>query len=166
MESNLIIPNLGALGLPQRGDPDLITPYESHYLMHTNYLLWCQDLRIDPYAGGTRFEQGPRWKVGYILSGYRQAAIEGNEMSPHRYAIAWDTAVGKLDAQIEAARAGVRHFRRVGLYPQNGFIHMDLAPDNWIKKFNKALFWVRLDGRYTHFDYLEQAIQFAKAQTR
>lgn len=54
------------------------------------------------------------------------------------------------------------HFTRVGLYPQNNFVHVDLMPRIYWERYGLAKYWVRISGKYHHFDTLEEAIEFAK----
>lgn len=159
----LIPPNLMTLGVRRRQYPeaDLETIWLTPYPMLTNYELMCKDLRIDPYGGGTRQRQGDRWRPGYILSGYRDEIVDGNGGSPHFRAAAIDmTAPG--GGQILMAQVADWHFTRVGLYPQNNFLHVDLMPRIYWERYGLAKYWVRISGKYHHFDTLEEAIEFAK----
>lgn len=150
----LDIPNLGALGVPSavpKGDVDLQIIWLTPYPVITRYLLWCRAAGLRAFGGGTRQEQGSAWIPGHILSGYRPYIVGTNKESPHRYAIALDVAVGKLVEQIEKARAAVPFFTRIGLYPGHGFIHLDLAPETFIKRHRKRRFWIKRDY-YVYYD--------------
>ena len=159
----LIPPNLAALGVKRQGNgklADLATIWDTPYPVITNYKLWCDDMGWEPFAGGTRHRQGPYGMPGFLLSGYRDAILEGRMHSPHRYAFALDSAV-PTDLQADAAVKGDKRFARIGLYPDNGFIHLDLAPQCWIDKYGGARYWVRKNGVYTSFDSLDDTIDFA-----
>ena len=161
----LVPPNLAALGVKRQGDgkaADLATIWATPYPVITNYKLWCNDMGWEPFAGGTRHKQGPYGKPGFLLSGYRDTILEGRVHSPHRYAFALDSAVAKA-LQAEAAIKADKRFARIGLYPDDGFIHIDLAPQCWIDKYGGAPYWVRKNGVYTSFDWLEDAVVFANS---
>jgi hypothetical protein len=159
----LIPPNLAELGLPRRGDhiqADLETIWETPYPVITSYQRTMAAMGIVPFGGGTRERQGER-REGYILSGYRDAILNGNRNSPHRYAFAVDLQA-KRDRQIEIGRKALTcGFSRVGLYAQRGFLHLDVAPSNWIAVYHKVRFWVQLDGKYHFFRTYEEAARFA-----
>lgn len=160
----LVPPNLAVLGVKRRLPmivPDLLTIWETPYPVITRYKILCDRLGIIPFAGGELRQQGPSSEIGYITSGYRSAIIGGNMCSPHLYALALDIAIGDVHRQVVAARVAVDLFSRVGLYPDNGFIHIDLVNDAWLERYHGRLYWVRKDGSYTSFDELEPAIEFA-----
>jgi len=159
----IIAPNLAIMGVPRATPdhiPDLITVRATPYPVLTRYKLLCQDFRVIPFAGGDYVNQGPNWNTGFVTSGYR---IHGSENSPHRFALAIDIAVGDLAEQIKWGRQALRYFFRVGLYPQNGIIHVDLCDEHWQRRFGGRPSWVRIDGKYTSFATLEEAIAFAEA---
>ncbi len=151
---SLLPPNFVDLQIPRHGpEPDLIVPWRTPYPMHGAYLLLCKEAGLDPYGGGSRTMQG-RKIPGYINSGYRDIVIDGNDQSPHFYGFAWDIFVGKLSQQVRVAKIANKYFTRVGLYPDSDFIHVDLAPDNWIDKYNKRRSWLRHKGKYHSFPNL------------
>ena len=165
----MMLPNLGNMGLIQRGDPDLMAPWLSPYPMHQTYHLWCSAMKIKPYAGGRAvvdsgrvigFVQGAG--TGRITSGYRQYIIGANEHSAHRFALAWDIHIGDAQEQGAAALVAAKYFNRVGLYPESTFIHVDLAPDDWISHYRKYKFWVRTGGTYIGFSNLREAVRTAQ----
>lgn len=163
--TELLPPNLARLGLPRATEPDvpdLITVWKTPYPVLTRYGLLCKDLRIQPFAGGTYERQGPRTKPGYITSGYRDGILNCRINSPHRFALAIDVAIGPIEIQIAVAQRAQAYFPRIGLYPSNGFIHLDLASEAWMKRYHGRRFWVRVQGAYTSFDILEAAIDFVK----
>jgi hypothetical protein len=142
----LMPPNLGAMGLPRRtadGVADLITVWESPYPVITRYKDLCRELKWEPFGGGAMHNQKAR-VPGFITSGYRDRPIGGNITSPHSFAFALDLLVGNAVEQVRVGRIALKQFCRIGLYPSQGFIHVDLAPDNWIEKHNKARYWVRV----------------------
>lgn len=166
--SDLVIPNLAVLGVERRGDgvaPDLETIWISPYPVLTNYQKLMRRLGWKAYAGGTRDMQGPSYVQGYITSGYRDLVLGGNTNSPHLFAIALDIAAGGIREQVRAARLAVDYFNRIGLYPENGFIHVDLATPTWMQRHGGRLFWVRKGGKYTSFDDLAKAIIFAEGRS-
>lgn len=153
--------NLMKLGWPRQGDgkaADLVTIYRTPYPVLSNYVTWCRLNNLQPYAGGSHRQQGPSDQPGYVNSGYRDQVIGGNEQSPHFYAFAIDPIVGNAARQLEVAPSALGLFTRIGLYPFRGFIHLDQAPQNWIGRYHKRLFWVQADDRsYTSFNDLESA---------
>lgn len=161
----LLPPNLAKLGLKKAADPgvpDLITIWKTPYPVLTRYKLLCRDLGMQPFAGGTYEKQGPSTKPGYITSGYRDGIINTRINSPHPFALAIDMAIGPIENQIGAASRARFLFPRIGFYPDNGFIHLDLASEAWIRRYHGRRFWVRKNGVYTSFDIFEAATEFAK----
>jgi len=140
-------------------EADLETPWRTPYPIHTNYLLMCQDLGIEPYGGGDRNNQGER-KNGYITSGYRDKVLGGNMNSPHFYAFAFDIVFINPDDQVEASLVAHNYFTRVGLYPLNGIIHVDLAPEVWIRRYAKARFWTKTARGYLYFESITEANRY------
>ncbi len=163
--TELLPPNLAKLGLPRATEPDvpdLITIWKTPYPVLTRYKLLCKELGIQPFAGGTYERQGPPTKSGYITSGYRDRILNCRINSPHRFALAIDPIVGPIEKQMAVAKKAQRFFTRIGLYPGNSFIHLDLASEAWMKKYRGRRFWVRIKGIYISFDILEAAIDFVK----
>jgi hypothetical protein len=125
-----------------------------------SYLRTMETLNIIPFGGGTKEHQGER-KEGYVLSGYRFHVLNGNKESPHRYAMALDIEAYR-ERQVVIGRTALESgFTRVGLYPQQGFAHVDVAPPNWMVRFHKARFWVKANGVYRYFDRWDEAEAFA-----
>lgn len=155
----LIPPNLAALGLQRRTDigvADIMTIWKTPYPVITRYNMLCKELEWQPFGGGTMRQQGAR-VPGFITSGYRSLPVDDNMTSPHMHAFALDFIVGDVAEQVRVARVAVKYFCRVGLYPTSGFIHVDLAPDNWIEKYNKARFWVKRKAKVSLFSDLVDA---------
>jgi len=143
---DVLPPNLAELGI-QRKHPisaaDLETIWRiPDYPVITQYLRLCDQLGWEPFGGGTRQIQGSHSQPGFITSGYRDAIINGNKHSAHRYALALDIHVGNAQAQIAAAHKAVNYFNRVGLYPDGSFIHVDLMPFTWVEIYRRKRFWV------------------------
>ncbi len=162
MSTILCPPNLRALGWPRQQSPeaDLITIQSiPEYPVLGNYKKLCADTGLAIYGGGTIDAQGEL--AGKILSGYRADIIDGNEISPHFFGFAIDVAVGGLAEQIKVAIASRHYFTRVGLYPDNGFVHLDLAPLAWIERYGKKPAWIKHNGVYRSFDNRAGAIAFA-----
>ncbi len=165
MNIDLLPPNLMKLGVARRGNgrtPDIETVWLTPYPVLTNYKQWCRVVGLDPFAGGTWAAQGMSNVAGYITSGYRDQIHEGNESSPHPFAFAIDVAVGDIGRQLAVVPSAVDFFSRVGLYPRRGFIHLDLAPDEWIRKYNKRRFWCSTLEEFKSFDTLTDLTKYAK----
>ncbi len=161
---SLIPPNLANLGVPRRKGPpeaDLETIWLTPYPVIRNYKLLCQACGLKPFGGGRLQEQGDASEPGYINSGYRSEILEGNTHSPHLYGFALDIHVGSISMAVSVAlEASRRLFDRVGLYPGSSFIHVDLAPPNWVDKYNKSPAWVKVDGLYRPQTSILAAIAF------
>lgn len=158
------IPSLAKMGLKRatpKNIPDLITIYKSPYPVLSRYLILCEKLSLIPYGGGTHIHQGAL-QPGYITSGYR----DDSDTSPHGFAVALDIAIGNTEGQIHAGRKALTIFKRVGLYPQNGIIHVDLFSAELRRYYGKPNFWVRIDGVYYHFEQYELACTFARDYER
>lgn len=160
--NSLIPPNLAELGVIRRGggEADLETIWLTPYPVISNYLWLMDELGWVPFGGGTRQKQRSRIN-GFITSGYRDKVLNGNEESPHLYAFAEDFVCIGLRRQIEVGRKAAQKYPRVGLYPDRGFIHCDVAPDNWIERYNKARYWVTFKGKTEVFSEYNDAAKFA-----
>lgn len=161
----LLPPNLAKLGLKRATEPDipdLVTIWKTPYPVLTRYKYLCGVAGIQPFAGGTYEQQGPSSRIGYITSGYRDGIINCRINSPHLFALAIDVFVGPIEKQISFAKKAQKYFPRIGLYPDNKFIHLDLSSEAWMKKYRGRRFWVRLNNVYTSFDILDAAIDFAR----
>jgi len=159
----LVPPNLAALGVKRAtpiDTPDLITLAKAAYPVLEKYGDFCNELKLSPFAGGTFRKQVSPLKPGYITSGYRDNSDREN--SPHLFALAIDVFVGDIAAQIRAAEVARKYFVRIGLYPDNHFIHLDLANEAWMLKYHGRRYWVRKSGQYTSFDDLSSAIRYAE----
>lgn len=158
-------PNLRALGwrrqtpLTRWPDADLKTIWSiPEYPVIGNYKKLCADTRLAMFGGGTIADQGD--EPGLITSGYRDDILDGNDMSPHHFGFALDIWVGGIKEQIRIALASRPYFSRVGLYPDSEFIHVDMAPDVWIERYNKSLAWVKHNGIYHPFVNRAGAIDY------
>ena len=162
--------NLAVMGVEQKGKIDLDTIWLTPYPVITTFKKVCEATELDFLGGFGRmirkpgkapvFIQGGHMN-GYILSGYRSEIINGNAGSMHRYAMALDVEVHNIDKQVEVGREAIKQgFTRVGFYPNRLFMHLDMAPDNWIDRFAKKRFWVEIDGTKQSFDEIDQAIGF------
>lgn len=155
LDLQLVPPNLAALGVKRQGDPeaaDLMTIWNTPYPVLTRYKLWCDLVNLQPFAGGEVTAQGSPSIAGYITSGYRDQLVEGRKHSPHLFALAIDVAVGDVHRQLAVAPAALNFFSRIGLYPDNGFIHLDLMPASWLVKYGGRQFWCRIGGVYNSFN--------------
>lgn len=162
--SDLLPPNLATLGVRRR-DPnvDLETIWLSPYPVISSYVRLVELCpTLDEFGGGTRLNQGHT--PGRITSGYRDQVLEGNITSPHLFAFALDIFIPDLADQIKYGSKASKIFKRVGIYPDRKIIHVDLAPDNWIKKYNKARFWIcrrreHSSSQYRYFNSFEEVIE-------
>lgn len=146
---NLLPPLIAEVGV-SRNTPapvaDILTvtlPGFRDYPLHSCYQQFCDRLSWIPYGGGSILVPGDRWQVGSITSGFRDEIMNGNRFSAHRYALAFDISVGDATAQLIAARVAAELFPRVGCYPYNGFLHVDLMPDIWTVRYDKKKYWVK-----------------------
>lgn len=165
----LLPANFAKLELERKAGPpeaDLITIMNTPYPVLTNYKKLCREMGISPYAGGGYLQQGSPNAIGYITSGYRDSL--GAENSAHKFGFAIDVAVGDIDEQIRWIKKAIEIglFTRAGFYPDEGIIHLDLASRAWMEKYGGRRFWVCVKEsgtkKYTSFDQLEEAIEFAK----
>lgn len=167
--------NLADLGVPRRvrePDADLDTLWLTSYPIITNYKKLCETTGLCFLGKGGSLTNIPgSWPViiqgkhsdGYVLSGYRSKIISGNVNSPHRYGFALDIEIHDPIRQAEVGEIALTWFTRVGFYPGRAFIHVDMAPLNWIKRYAKALFWVQVNGQYHNFTEIGKAVEFMKA---
>ena len=120
-------------------------------------------MKVEPFAGGTYQKQGSKFRPGYITSGYRSKITEGRRNSPHLYGLALDIAVGDAYEQAIWAKAADMLYTRVGLYPDNGFIHVDMMPKVWCSHYHGTKYWVKKGDKYKGLWSLSEAITLAKA---
>ena len=145
---------------------DLLTIMDTPYMVLRNYKKLCRKLDIDPFAGGNHLKQGPSNIVGFITSGYRL------ETGIHGYGLALDMFVWPLSEQIRFIKTALENnlFTRAGFYPHHKVIHLDFASVAWMKRYGGRRFWVcekiiidkKVKRKYTSFDQLEEAIEFAE----
>lgn len=156
--------NLAVLGVPRRTpapEADLYVIYRTIYPVLASNKKLCEDMRVLPYGGGS-WQHQHDIKPGYITSGYRSEVICNKVHSPHRFALALDIHVGEIEDQIQWARIAGKHFCRVGLYPGNRFIHVDLCNKQWQEYYGGSPCWVKCAGEYVAFLSLDKAIEFAE----
>jgi len=158
--------NLAAMGLKRQRDgqaADLVTIWKTPYPVLTRYKILCDRTGLAPFAGGDFRNQGPEHMPGYITSGFRDKVMAGNKNSPHMYAFAIDIAIGNINAQLAKGTYALDLFPRIGIYPLNGFIHLDLAPECWIEKHHKARYWVKdnATGLFTAFGEWHKLLDYA-----
>ena len=78
--------------------------------------------------------------------------IGGYINSPHLTGKAVDIHVRNMSLKELAINAKEVGFTRVGIYPDNHFIHVDIIRP-W-----KSASWIRRKGRYTYYKTLEEAL--------
>lgn len=163
--NSLLPPNLMKLGHKRLVDPkpDILTVWRTPYPVITPFKKVCKKAGLSIFGGGTVFLQGNPNQAGYITSGYRDKILDGNNNSPHFYGFAIDSFVGSLESQIEVAKIAEPYYSRIGIYPHRGILHLDCAPEDWIKKYNKRRYWVGFISEYKYFDTLDEAITAALA---
>jgi len=156
-----MVENLAAKGIKRKQYPeaDLQTIREYHPEVLASLAVLSHRMGIFP---SWLFELGH--VSGFITSGYRDRPVDARiKNSPHYFALALDVAVGNAMRQIEWGRRALEDklFYRVGLYPQNGFIHLDLCDADWMRKYHGAPYWVRYNNNYYIFHHFEQAAKFS-----
>ena len=81
--------------------------------------------------------------------------IKGYRYSPHLEGKAVDIHVKNMDITVLAMLSKDIGFTRIGLYPSNHFVHVDVL------KPRPSASWVRTKGGfYMYFKTLEEAIEF------
>ena len=175
---NYLLPiNLATMGVPRMttdGTADLETIWKTPYPVITNYKKLCNDVRFLKPFGGSQHEvidlHSRKWSIeqtrevlGYITSGYRDKVLNGNKQSAHLYGFAIDIFVGNINDQIIVGEKALKYYNRIGLYPDNNFIHLDMAPPNWIEKYDKTLYWVTKNNMTKGFNDFNDATKFALA---
>lgn len=156
-----MIGNLAARGvkrLQAPPKPDILTVREYHPEVLASLAVLSHKMGIVPHW---LFKD---YVSGFITSGYRDAPVDSQVTnSPHYFALALDIAVGNVMKQISWGNRALEFhlFYRIGLYPQNGFVHLDLCDINWMEIYHGMPFWVRYNGKYTSFHRFGEASTFA-----
>ncbi len=165
---NFIPPNLAAFGVKRRTEEpiaDLKTIWQTPYPIITRYQGLCNDAGLALFGGGSMDCPAPSpIKPGAITSGYRDTGKDIESRSPHAHTMALDIFIGTSEDQVRVAQIALQYYTRVGLYPDEGFIHVDLMPLAWVQRYGKTASWVRLGGKYASFPNLNGSIAFVQAQ--
>lgn len=101
-------------------------------------------------GGGIRCEEYNQRIGGYIKSPHKKGkAIDVTTV---------DISKRNINKMIELAEMAKKiGFKRIGLYPYSGFLHLDVA------EIIKSESWIRdLQGRYIYFASLEGAVSYIK----
>jgi hypothetical protein len=155
--------NLGVMGLPMKGNPDIITPYTTPYPMVTNYIKLCKLLNLKPFGGGTKEKQGP-YKIARINSGYRNIeynkSVGGKSNSAHLFALAWDIEFVNYTNVRNAAIAASDLFNRVIMYG-SPFLHVDLTNSLWNMMYSNGMRFglCDRDGNFCWRESIHQIVQ-------
>ena len=162
---NFIPPNLARLGVKRRVNapkPDIETIWITPYPVISRYNTMMMRLGLALFGGGTRKRQGSG--RGRITSGYRTSI--GARNSAHKFGIAIDIWIGDIEQQIKAAYSARMLFSRIGIYVHEGIVHVDLASNRWMKKYNGRRYWVAelKNGKriYTNFDDFDSMIKYSR----
>jgi len=146
---NLLPVNLGKLGLPMKGNPDLITLWQTPYPIITLYKKVCQEFGVKPFGGGTMESQGP-YSILRANSAYRDfiynAKIGGADNSAHMYGLALDLNIGKVAFMIKAVEIAAKYFNRVIMYHNGLFIHVDLTNTLWNIRYSNGKRFALVDS--------------------
>lgn len=165
--------NYALQGVKQQGSPDIATIKICHPEVIASFFLLCKNIGV-PWDDMFSNDIPKR-----IVSGYRDHSADPEvKNSPHKFAIALDVWVSLLSAQEPHNRASIlmsqikwitaaiegKFFTRAGFYPQQNTIHLDQATDEWMKEYGGSRFWVKWNHKYTGFNVLNEAINFAKGK--
>jgi hypothetical protein len=134
----------------------------------------------EPDMETLRLMRSPLWQLEnefpYQLtptSGYRDGSEGvGARISEHHFGLAADfgyVSFKKLTWLIEGLRDHNDFWwfplTRVGLYPHRKFVHIGIAPEEWIKHYNKAHWWhENKDGQIIVHKTLDEAISAAREE--
>ena len=145
----------GKLLVAMKSNPDTDTIRQYHPEVWVQYTELCKKMGASP--GACKYLK----TKCCITSGYRHPAynmeIGGAANSPHQLGVALDIYVGKdVKEQIRWADAADDLFTRVGIYPSQGHIHVDLLPP---KGEYQLRYWIGSKGKV-----LERANSFAELQ--
>jgi len=149
------IPNKPLVAM--KSNPDIDTIKQYHPEVWVQYTELCKKMGASP--GVCKFLK----TKCCITSGYRHPAYNkeksGAANSPHQYGTALDIYVGKGKAeQLKWADAADELFTRIGIYPRDTHIHIDLMPP---KGEYKLKYWIGHEGTV-----LERANSFAELQSK
>jgi uncharacterized protein YcbK (DUF882 family) len=128
-------------------EPDIETVKIYHPEVISNY-----------YNLSQRFPPHSYW----ITSGYRDQTIDAKN-SPHFYAIALDIHVGSILRQIAWGFHAIEDklFTRIGLYPEEKIVHLDLCDKEWMNKYSGSSYWVKKKGEYRGFENFQDAAKYS-----
>ena len=156
------------LKVPMKSNPDIETIKQYHPEVWSQYAELCKKMGAVDIFGSPPGACKSTLTKCCITSGYRHPAynkeIGGVGNSPHQYGVAIDIYVGKsLQEQLRWARAASNYFTRVGIYPSQNDIHVDLMP---LRGAFQTAYWIGSKGTTlataSNMDQLEkEAIKFA-----
>ena len=155
--------NFGELGIQRKTAApiaDIRRVYEIYPELVLCYEQACDIVGLERYGGGTLDMQASH--LGMITSGFRSEIIGGNKESAHRYAAAFDVAVGVGQVMLDSSLAFATLFNRIGIYPDKQFIHADAMPDAWIREHNKARFWIVANNETRTFETFSGLVSYFK----
>jgi hypothetical protein len=163
--------NYASGNIKQSDNIDIVTIKQYHPEILTAFSVLCNNMGIP--SDWIFKNECP----DIIVSGYRDHAYDpAVKNSPHNFAIALDVQVSQFNAHNPINQARVLEsqiawiskategnlFNRAGFYPQQNTIHLDIADDDWMSKYNGTKFWVKWRGIYTGFNVLNEAIAYSK----
>ena len=130
------------LNAPMKSNPDIETIKQYHPEVWTQYVELCKRMGGSP--GICKYKP----TQCCVTSGYRHPfynkEIGGAGNSPHQYGVALDIYTGKgAEQQLKAAKLAEGLFTRVGIYPTDTHIHVDLMP---LKEEYQTAFWIGKGG--------------------
>jgi len=156
--------NLMLKGIKQKADPDILTVYEYHPEVIDGFIKVVNKLKLNNKFYWIDKTKQPEHNE-LITSGYRDyCPPNGAKNSPHFFAAALDLVAPTLEDQIWFAIAALSDgFRRAGLYPFSGIVHIDICDYDWQKKYGGTPAWVMdRNGKYHGFQTLYEATEYAK----
>ena len=121
------------LRVPMKSNPDIGTIKEQHPEVWSQYVELCKRMGETNLIGDPPGICSKTPAKCCITSGYRHPAynkeIGGASNSAHQYGVALDIYVGKgLKEQLRWADTANGLFTRIGIYPYDTHIHVDLMP--------------------------------------
>ena len=145
-QNQQVNPILQPLKVPKQKGVDIETIRAINPNVLANYEALCKEMKATSLFGQAPYVcSGAKYQC-CITDGYRSSKynsdIGGAKDSAHLYGLALDIYVGNYQEQLKWAKVASKYFTRVGIYPGDSHIHVDMLPVQGASNF----YWIGKGG--------------------